>query len=173
MVKSEMKLIIPVINRRVLVGTLALSTLTIGGNIAYTAANTQISHTLATYNQSTVISSLADFASSLFGGANMELIVTPTASAPHPILAGILFMSVAAIILATGLVHKIARFVPIAAMGGYLFVIGVLIILPYNAYDAFKAGNAGIVSLTMAITLFTNPFYGILAGVASKILLGS
>lgn len=171
MVRAELKLILPKMNKKVFIGTLALSTLTIGGNIAYTAANTQISHTVATYNQSTVISSLADFASSLFGGANMELIVTPTASAPHPILAGILFMAFAAFILATGLVHKIARFVPISAMGGYLFVIGALLILPYNAADAFKAGNAVVVALTMAFTVFTNPFYGIVAGVLAKFVL--
>lgn len=172
MVRKEMKLIPLIFNRNVLVGTLALSTLTIGGNIAYTAANSQLSQTPATYNQSTIISGIADFASSFFGGANMELIITPTATAPHPVAAAILFMTLAALILASGLVYRIAKRIPIAAMGGYLFVIGAILILPYNAIDAFETGDGIVVSLTMAFTLLTNPFYGIVAGTVSKIFIG-
>lgn len=172
MIKTEMKLVNLVFNRKVLVGTMVLSTLTIGGNIAYTAANSQISLSAPTYNQSTVISSLADFGSSLYGGANMELIISPTAAAPNPVQSGVLFMVLAVVILASGLVHRIAKWIPLAAIGGYLFVIGAILILPYNAIDAFKAGNEVVVGLTMAITLLSNPFYGIVVGSVAKLLMG-
>jgi len=171
MIRAEMKLIPLVFNKKVFIGTLALSTLTIGGNIVYTAANSQIAHTVATYNQSTIISSIADFASSLFGGANMELIITPTAAAPHPVATAILFMGLASVMLASGLVHKVARWIPLSAMGGYLFVIGAVLILPYNCIDAFKAGNGIVVSITMAFTFLTNPFFGILAGTLAKVII--
>ncbi len=172
MVKTETKLVSLVFNRKVLIGTLALSILTIGGNIAYIAANSDLSNSPTTYNQSTVISSLADLASGLIGGANMELIITPTAAAPHPVFAGVLFMLLAAIILATGFMHKIVKWIPLSATGGYLFVIGALLILPYNAMDAFKAGNSTVVGLTIAVTSLTNPFFGILAGTLAKKVLG-
>jgi adenine/guanine/hypoxanthine permease len=171
MFKKEMKIIRPIFNRKVFVGALALSTLTIGGNIAYTAANSQISHTPATYNKSTIISGMADFASSLFGGANMELIITPTAAAPHPVLAAVGFMLLASIILISGAVYKIARYIPLSAMGGYLFVIGGMLILPYNAQEAFNSGNVVTVGLTMTVTLFSNPFYGLMAGALVKLVI--
>lgn len=172
MIKQELKIIKPIFNHRVAVGALALSVLTIGGNVAYTAANHQLAGAGApTYNQATIISSVADFASSLFGGGNMELIISPTAAAPNPLRAAILYMLLAALILSTGLVHKLAGRLPISAMGGYLFVIGAMLILPYNALDAFKIGDPIVISLTMAITFFTNPFYGLMSGVCLKLLL--
>lgn len=172
MLRTELRLVSLVVNRRVLIGTLALSTLTIGGNIAYTAANSQIASSTPTFNQSTVISSIADFASSLFGGANMELIISPTAGAPHPTVSAVIFMLAAAGLMASGVVYSLAKKIPISVMGGYLFVIGAILILPYNAIDAFKSGSEIVVGITMAITVFTNPFYGILAGSFTKFIIG-
>lgn len=173
MFKKELRLVRPVFNSRVVVGAMALSVLTIGGNVAYTAVNLQMAGGAAvpTYNQATIISSVADFASSLFGGANMELIISPTAASTNPLRAAVLYMGLAVILLATGLVHKVAKWVPIAAMGGYLFVIGAILILPYNALDAFKIGNPVVVALTVIVTFLTNPFYGLTSGIAVKYLM--
>jgi len=171
MVKKELKIIPWVLNKKVLIGALALSTLTIGGNIAYIAANSEISHTTPTYNSSTVISGVTDFASSLFGGANMELIVSPTAAAPHAAASAVIFMVLATLLLATGFIHKIAHRIPLSAMGGYLFVIGAIIILPYNAVDALQKGSPSVVALTITFTFLTNPFYGIIAGTIAKLLI--
>lgn len=171
--RREFRVMVPRLNINVLVGALALSTLTLGGNIAYTAVNLGVaSSTTQNYNQVSVISGLADFASSLFGGASLEVIVSATAAAPHPVTSGVFLMVGAAIVILTGLVYKVARYVPIAAMGGYLVVIGAILVTPFNALDAFNAGNPVVVSLTMATTVFTNPFYGLVVGVLVKLVMG-
>jgi AGZA family xanthine/uracil permease-like MFS transporter len=172
-IKTEFKAIKPIINITVLVGALALATLTLGGNIAYTGVNLSMANNPAqTYNQVTVISGLADFASSLFGGASMEVIVSATAAAPHPVVSGALLMIGAAIMLLSGLIYKVAKYIPLAAMGGYLIAIGTILVFPWNAMDAFKAGNPIVVALTIAATTFTNPFYGLVVGLLAKLFMG-
>lgn len=172
-IKTEFQVFRPVITPGVIIGALALSTLTLGGNIAYTAVNLDMSGFTGTYNQVSVISGIADFASSLFGGASMEVIVTATAVAPHPVISGALLMFGAAFVLLTGLVYKMAKYIPISAMGGYLVAIGAVLVLPYNALDAFGAGNPLVVALTMATTVATNPFYGMVIGLMVKLAMGS
>jgi AGZA family xanthine/uracil permease-like MFS transporter len=171
-VRAEFKLFQPVVNSSVVIGALAISTLTLGGNIAYTAVNLEMSGMTGTYNAVSVISGIADFFSSLFGGAPMEVIVSATAAAPHPIVSGILLMFGAAILLLSGLIYKIARYIPIPAMGGYLVAIGAVLVFPYNAIDAFAAGDPVVVALTMGATVATNPFYGLLMGLVAKIVMG-
>ncbi|MCE5258683.1 MAG: NCS2 family permease [Chloroflexi bacterium] len=170
--QTEFKLIKPIFNKQVLIGVLAIATLTLGGNIAYTGVNLSMSGTAPTYNQVTVISGLADLASSIFGGASMEVIISATAAAPHAVISGAILMFGAAIILLTGLVHKIAKFVPLAGMGGYLVAIGAILVLPPNAADAFNAGNPVVVGLTLVTTAVTNPFYGLIVGVLAKLVMG-
>ncbi len=173
-IKTEFKAIKPVISIPVVIGALALATLTLGGNIAYTGVNLSMaSNPAQTYNQVTVISGLADFASSVFGGASMEVIVSATAAAPHPVLSGALLMLGAAIVLLSGLIYKVAKYIPISAMGGYLIAIGAVLVLPWNAMDAFSAGNPIVVALTMATTAFTNPFYGLVVGLIVKLAMGA
>lgn len=170
---TELKLIRPVFSWQVLVGILAIATLTLGGNIAYTGINLSMAEGAAsTYNQVTVISGLADFASSLFGGASMEVIVSATAAAPNPIISGAILMFGAAVLLLTGLIYKVAKYVPMAGMGGYLVAIGAILTFPYNAADAFTAGNPLVVGLTLVTTAVTNPFYGLVVGVLTKLLMG-
>ncbi|MHB9032059.1 MAG: NCS2 family permease [Anaerolineae bacterium] len=170
--KTELSIIKPVFSWEVLIGVLAIATLTLGGNIAYTGINLSMSGTAPTYNQVTVISGLADFASSIFGGASMEVIVSATAAAPHAVISGAILMFGAALILLTGLVHKIAKWVPLAGMGGYLVAIGAILVLPPNAADAFKAGNPIVVGLTLVTTAVTNPFYGLVVGILAKVVMG-
>jgi AGZA family xanthine/uracil permease-like MFS transporter len=171
--KTEFRAIKPILSVSVLIGALALATFTLGGNIAYTGVNLGMANNPAqTYNQVTVISGLADFASSLFGGASMEVVVSATAAAPHPIISGALLMLGAAIVLLSGLIYKVAKYIPLSAMGGYLIAIGAVLVLPWNAMDAFKAGNPIVVALTMAATAFTNPFYGLVVGFVVKLVMG-
>lgn len=172
-IKTEFRLIKPTFSWPILIGALALATLTLGGNIAYTGVNLSLADNPAqTYNQVTVISGLADFASSSFGGAGMEVLVSGTAATPNPVLSGALMMFGGAIILLTGLIYKVAKYIPMAAMGGYLIAIGAVLVLPYNAMDAFSLGNPIVVALTMAMTAFTNPFYGLVVGVLVKVMMG-
>jgi len=172
-IRSEFKLVKPSFNFRVVIGALSIATLTLGGNLAYHGVNLSISGSSGGYNQVNVISALADFASSLFGGTAMEVIVSVTAGAPHPVLSGILLMVGAAIVLVTGWVYKIAKYIPLAAMGGYLIVIGGILVFPFNAMDAFDVGNPLVVAITIGTTLSTNPFYGLLGGILSKAVMGS
>lgn len=166
---TEFKAIKPIVSVPVVIGALALATLTLGGNIAYTGVNLSMANNPAqTYNQVTIISGLADFASSLFGGASMEVIVSATAAAPHPVASGVLLMLGAAIVLLSGLIYKVAKYIPLSAMGGYLIAIGAVLVFPWNAMDAFKAGNPIVVALTIATTAFTNPFYGLIVGLIAK-----
>jgi AGZA family xanthine/uracil permease-like MFS transporter len=72
----------------------------------------------------------------------------------------------------SGLIYKIAKYIPISAMGGYLVAIGAVLVLPFNAMDAFAAGNPIVVALTMGATVATNPFYGLLMGLIAKIVMG-
>jgi len=173
-IRSEFKAIKPIVSVPVVIGALALATLTLGGNIAYTGVNLSMANNPAqTYNQVTIISGLADFASSLFGGASMEVIVSATAAAPNPVTSGALLMFGAAAVLLSGLIYKIAKYIPLAAMGGYLIAIGAVLVLPWNAMDAFSAGNPIVVALTMATTAFTNPFYGLVVGLIAKLVMAT
>lgn len=173
-VKKEFTAFRPTLGRDVVIGMLALSTLTLGGNIAYTAVNLSMAPSAnQTYNQVSVISGVADFASTLFGGAPMEVIVSATAAAPHPVASGMLLMFGAALILLTGLVFRVAKYVPLSAMGGYLVVIGAILVVPFNAIDAFAAGNPVVVAITMGTTVATNPFFGLVAGLLTKLIMGA
>ena len=60
-VRAEFQVVKPVVNLPVIVGSLALATLTLGGNIAYHAVNLDISGTSGGYNEVNIISGVADF----------------------------------------------------------------------------------------------------------------
>jgi len=47
-----------------------------------------------------------------------------------------------------------------------------VLVLPFNAMDAFAAGNPFVVAITMGTTASTNPFYGLVAGLLTKLVLG-
>jgi len=171
-IRTEFKAFRPVINFNVIIGGLAIATLTLGGTIAYTAVNLDMSGFTRTYNEVSMISGVADFGSSFFGGAPMEVIVSATAATPNPIISGAILMFGAAALLLSGLIYKIARYIPLAAMGGYLVVIGAILVLPFNTMDAFAAGSPVVVALTMGTTAATNPFYGLVVGLLTKLVMG-
>lgn len=102
----------------------------------------------------------------------MEVIVSGTATAPNPVISGALLMFGAAILLLTGVMHKVARYVPIPAMGGYLLAIGAVLVSPFNFVEAFSTGNPVVVTMTVLITWKLNPFYGLVAGVLTKAAMG-
>ena len=117
----------------------------------------------------TVISSLADMFSSFFGGAPVEAIISATANAPHAVWAGVIMMVVIGVILLLKLLPKIGKFVPSSSIAGFLFVLGIFKTVVLDAPSAF-AVNAAVGGTTMVVTAVTNPFLGMLAGVAAKLL---
>lgn len=170
----KLKLVKPIVNSQVIRGSLALSCLTIGANIAFGNITASLGNASTNVDHLTIYSGLADMISSIFGGAPVESIISATGAAPNPINSGILMMIIMAAIMFLGLLPKIGKFVPGESIYGFLLVLGALVTAPSNASLAF-AGATGIevllAGVPMAVTACTDPFYGLLAGILIKIFL--
>ena len=99
----------------------------------------------------------------------MESFISATASAPHPVWAGVIMMAVIGLILIFKLLPKIGRYVPSSSIAGFLFVLGIFKTVVLDAPTAF-ATNAAVGGTAMVVTAVTNPFLGMVAGVAAKLL---
>ena len=157
----------PVINYNVIRGSLALACLTVGSNIAFGNITAGMSGTTANINHLTFYSGLANLAS-LFGGAPVESIISATGAAPNPMVSGVLMMIMMAVILVTGLLPKLARFVPMQSIAGFLFIIGAFATTPINAFNAFNGAARPeflAAGMSMLVTALTDPFIGLAAGV--------
>ena len=154
---------------------LAFICLNIGTNIAFgtATANLGVEGTVQNMDHLTVINSLADIPSVIFGGAPVGAIISATAAAPWPIMAGVVMMLLCAILLLLGLMTKAVKYVPVQAISGFLFVIGFFITFVPQLRFVFNmdGGNptpTAIVqaSAAMGITALTkNPFLGLAAGI--------
>lgn len=158
-------------NLDILRGALAMVCLNIGANIAFGNITGSMANTAVNIDHLTVISSIADMGSSLFGGAPVESIISATGSAPHPVLSGILMMVAMAIILLSGLLPKMGKYIPSESIAGFLFVLGAIVTVPINAAAALE-GASLVGGVTMAVTAITDPFLGMLAGLAMKFFVG-
>jgi AGZA family xanthine/uracil permease-like MFS transporter len=157
-------------NTNVIIGALGMACLNIGSNISFGSITSAMAPD-AHYNvdQLTFISSVADMCSSFFGGAPVESIISATAAAPHAVICGIVMMVVIGVILLTGLLPKIGRYVPSSSIAGFLFVLGVFKTVCLDAPTALATAPA-VGGLTMAVTAISNPFFGMLAGIAARLL---
>jgi len=154
----------------VILGALGLVCLNIGSNISFgsiTASMAPAAH--YSVDQLTVISSVADMSSSFFGGAPVESIISATAAAPHAVWAGVAMMVVIGVILLTGLLPKISKYVPSSSIAGFLFVLGIFKTVALDAPGAL-ATHPVVGGLTMVVTAITNPFIGMVAGVVARVL---
>ena len=156
---------------------LAFISLNIGTNIAFGNITAGMGGTTQNMDHLTVINSLADIPSILFGGAPVGAIISATAAAPWPVMAGVVMMLLCAILLLLGLMTKAVRYIPVQAIAGFLFVIGFLAtfvgnlqtslgVLPNPAGAATYPTQAAAAVLVTAIT--KNPFLGLVAGVAVR-----
>lgn len=166
----------PIVNGKVIQGALALICLNIGANIAFGEITGSIAKTQVNIDHLSVISSLADLASALFGGGPVESIISATGSAPHPLFSAVLMMSIMAAILFAGLLPKIGNYVPSESIAGFLFVLGAVVTAPSSALTALSIadipGGAMVGGLTMTVTAISDPFYGMLAGVVFRAVAG-
>lgn len=165
----------PVVNFNVIRGSLSLMCLTIGANIAFGGISASMFNGEANVDALTVYSGLADAVSALLGGAPVESIISSTGAAPHPMTAGILMMVIMAAILFTGLLPKIARYVPSQSIAGFLFVLGAFVTVPGNVFSAFNGADvAGVMSggITLVVTAVSDPFVGLVAGIIVKFITG-
>ena len=173
---GRLKLEKPIFNLSVLRGALALACLTVGANIAFGSITGGIAGASQNVDHLTIYSGLADAVSALFGGAPVEAIISATAGAPHPVTAGVLMMGIMAVILFCGLLPKIGKYVPSQSIAGFLLILGAVVTVPGNAAAAFAGTGAGdtiVAGVTMGVTAFTDLFFGMLAGIALKLLFGA
>lgn len=157
----------PTVNPRVVRGALSLACLNIGANISYgliTGEMTGLKPNPVNLNLLTITQSLADMGTSLLGGAPVEAIISATASAPEPVVAGIMMMLIMAAILAVGWLPKLGKYVPSASIAGFLFILGAVVIFPADAVTALHGSDATVAALTLVITAVVDPFAGLLTG---------
>ncbi len=172
---TKLKLVKPTFNMNILRGALALACLTIGANIAFgsiTASMTGGQYT-ANIDHLTIYSGLADAVSALFGGGPVEAIISATAAAPQPVIAGVIMMVIMAAILFLRLLPKIGKFVPAESINGFLFILGAVVTVPTNATIAFGGdipGNAIVAGVTLVMTAGTDPFFGLVSGTLLRYL---
>lgn len=159
----------PVINIDVIRGALAMMCLNIGANIAFGKITGNIANTNVNIDHLSIISSLADLASAMFGGGPVESVISATGGAPHPLISGVLMMVLMAIILFSGLLPKMGKYIPSESISGFLFVLGAIVTVPSNAMAAVNVTGGPIVGgITMTVTAITDPFLGMLAGIIFK-----
>ena len=159
----------------ILRGAMAMVCLNIGANIAFGQITGSIAQTDVDLDTLTVISSVADMVSALFGGAPVEAIISATAGAPNPVASGVLMMMIMAAILIAGLLPKIGRFIPSQSIAGFLFVLGALVTAPDNAVAALTGDEVSsnvVGGVTMVVTAISDPFFGMLAGLLMRALIG-
>ena len=170
---QKLSFIKPMFSGRILRGALALACLNIGSNISFgmiTGSMTGSEVNPVNVDVLTVVSSLADLISSAFGGAPLESIISATGSAPNPVFSGVLMMVIMAIILGTGILPKMGKYVPTESIAGFLFVLGAFVTVTGNIQPAV-AENPLVGSVTMVVTALFDPFFGMLAGLVIKFIL--
>ena len=168
-------------NKRIVLGALSVACLNIGANISFGKITGSIANMNTNIDHLSVYSSFADMVSSFFGGGPVESIISGTASAPNPVFASILMMGIMAVLLLCRLLPKIGKFVHRATIAGFLFVLGVFVTFATNISGALSIGGAFagpygfgpmgmIIGITVFVTAKFNPFFGMLAGLAVKII---
>ena len=162
--------------KNVVRGALGLSALNIGANIAFGNITAQtLAKTEVNLDHLTIISSIADIVSSLFGGAPVQAIISATGAAPHPLASGVLMMVIMAAILAAGLLVKIGKYVPNESIAGFLLVLGAIVTVPINASLALSSGVGSVDTIiggvTMTVTAIADPFMGMVSGLLVKALI--
>jgi len=121
----------------------------------------------------TVINSLADIPSVIFGGAPVGAIISATAASPWPVLAGVLMMLLCALLLLLGLMTKAIKYVPVQAIAGFLFIIGFFstFVPQLRFVFGYAGGSPSPMNVTQAATalaltaLTKNPFVGLVGGI--------
>lgn len=167
-----------IFNKNVIRGALGISALNVGANIAFGNITAQtLAKSQVNLDHLTIISSIADIVSSMFGGAPVQAIISATGAAPHPVTSGVLMMTIMAVILITKMLPKIGKFVPNESIAGFLIVLGAIVTVPINATLALQSGfgtsDMIVGGVTMVITAITDPFVGMVSGVLVKFLIGT
>jgi AGZA family xanthine/uracil permease-like MFS transporter len=173
-VERRFRFLKPILNPRVVRGALSLACLNVGANISYgliTGQMTGIKPNPVNLNLLTGTQAFADMGTSLLGGAPVETIISATASAPEPVIAGVMMMLIMAVILFAGWLPKIGKYVPAASIAGFLLILGAVVIFPENATAAMQGSDSVIAALTLVVTAIIDPFAGLMTGAVLKFVL--
>jgi len=166
---SDFKVLSPKFTISVLLFALAFICLNIGTNIAFGNITAGFAGATQDMNHLTVINALADIPSVIFGGAPVGAIISATAAAPWPVLAGVVMMLLCALLLLLGLMTKAVKYIPVQSIAGFLFIIGFFSTFIPNLRNAFATGNTAEASIAMAVTALTkNPFLGLASGIGVR-----
>ncbi|MDU5083393.1 NCS2 family permease [Tissierella carlieri] len=157
-------------SKNVIRSTLAVVTLQIGGNIAYSSITGSIANKPVNVDAVTLYSGIADAVSAFFGGGPVEAIISGTAVAPNPVISGVIMMLIIAAILFTKLLPKIAKYVPSESIAGFLFVLGAIVVFPSHMGLGLE-GTPIVGGVTAIVTAVTDPFIGMIAGIATRFLM--
>ena len=165
---ADFKILKPKFSFYAIYFALAFISLNIGTNIAFGNVTASLGNTTQNMDHLTVINSLADIPSVIFGGAPVGAIISATAAAPWPVVAGAVMMLLCAVLLLLGLMTKAVKYIPVQSIAGFLFIIGTFVTLIPNMTRSFNA-NPSEAIVAMALTALTkNPFIGLAGGIAVR-----
>ena len=168
---SDFKFIKPTLNLAVIFGALSLVMLNIGANISFGGITASIANTTQNFDHLSIINSLADVPSALFGGPPIEAIISGTAGAPWPVACGIVFMLVCGILVLVGLVGRLGKYLPAQSISGFLLVIGFALTFVPNLQDVTGSENPIAGFMALGVTAWSkNPFLGMVVGVLVRFL---
>ena len=171
-------------NRRIFLGALGMACANIGANISFGKITGSLGNTAVNIDHLAIYSSLADIASSAFGGGPVEAIISGTGAAPHPVRSSVIMMAVMAVILLLKLLPTIGRYVHRSAIAGFALVLGVFVTFINNAAIALASvppeslNGFGfmpwgmVVGLTIFCSARWNPFVGLVAGIIVRTIFG-
>ncbi|NLT40422.1 MAG: xanthine/uracil permease [Clostridiales bacterium] len=168
---SDFKLIKPTFNLSVLLGALSLVMLNIGANISFGGITASIAGTSQNFDHLSIINSLADIPSALFGGPPIEAIISGTAGAPWPVACGIVFMLVTGILVLVGIIGRLGRYLPSQSIAGFLLVIGFALTFAPNLSAVAQSDNPIGGYMALGVTAWSkNPFLGMVVGILVRYL---
>lgn len=163
---ADFKLIKPTINMSVIFSALSILMLNVGANISFGGITASIAGTEQNLDHLSIINSLADIPSALFGGPPIEAIISGTAGAPWPVACGVVFMLLTAILILTGLIGRLGKYLPAQSIPGFLFVIGLIMTFAPNLSTVATTPNPMGGYIALGVTAWSkNPFFGMVAGV--------
>lgn len=165
----DFKVIKPTINVTVIIGALSLVMLNIGANISFGAITASIAGTTQNFDHLSLINSLADIPSALFGGAPIEAIISGTAGAPWPVACGIVFMLVSGVLILVGVIGRLGKYLPSQSIAGFLVVIGFALTFAPNLSAVAGSDQPMSGYIALGVTAWSkNPFLGMMAGLAVR-----
>lgn len=160
------QLLKPCFNGNVIKGILSAAAMQLASVIAYSTVNNELANVSGGLDRISAVLGFSGFVSGALSGAPLAPIISATASAPHPVLSGAIFMLIMAAMLVFNVFPKLFKYIPRQAICGFLFVLGAMVIFPGNAKEAVElSALAG--GLSICVSAFADPFLGIAVGAAA------